>query len=174
MNRYQIVGSIFLATLLLAGCAGKKAQEAVNTPAPDPVSTASADTTGSQGTSTPATSTASATLATLDGSQLETVYFDYDSFTLQPNARKVLERNAAWLQANPTVKITIEGHCDERGSDEYNLALGERRALAVKNHLVALGIGKERLATISYGEERPAVAGHDETVWSKNRRSEFK
>jgi peptidoglycan-associated lipoprotein len=78
------------------------------------------------------------------------------------------------MHENPEVNVTIEGHCDERGSDEYNLALGERRAKAVKSYLAALGIAPDRLSTISYGEEMPATVGRDESAWSKNRRAEFK
>jgi peptidoglycan-associated lipoprotein len=106
--------------------------------------------------------------------KLEKVFFDYDSYTLTAQTREILARNAEWLRQNPVAKLTIEGHCDERGSDEYNLALGQRRADAVKNYLLSLGIAAERLSDISYGEERPAVDGSDESAWSKNRRAEFR
>jgi peptidoglycan-associated lipoprotein len=105
---------------------------------------------------------------------METVYFDFDQFTLSSEARETLANNAKYLQANSGVQVVIEGHCDERGSDEYNLALGESRALAAKNYLVSLGVNETRLSVISYGEEKPAVMGSDEDAWAQNRRAEFK
>jgi len=104
---------------------------------------------------------------------LQNVYFDYDSFALRPDALRTLSENADKIKQVPNVLIQIEGHCDERGTQEYNLALGERRALAVREHLIKLGVSGDRMVTISYGEERPAVEGHDESAWCKNRRSEF-
>lgn len=98
------------------------------------------------------------------------VFFDFDKYDIRPDARVRLESQAGWLKKNPDVTVTIEGHCDERGTREYNLALGERRANAVKNYLVALGIDPNRLSTISYGKERPAVEGSNEYAWSQNRR----
>ena len=98
------------------------------------------------------------------------VFFDYDKSTLKPDGRATLEKQAAWLKANPSVTVTVEGHCDERGTREYNLALGERRANAVKDYLVALGIPTARLKTISYGKERPVAVGSTEQAWSQNRR----
>jgi peptidoglycan-associated lipoprotein len=105
--------------------------------------------------------------------KLEKVFFEFDDYTLTPEARGILARNAEWLRQNPAARLTIEGNCDERGSDEYNLALGQRRAEAVKNYLVSLGVAAERLSSTSYGEERPAAAGSDESAWSQNRRAEF-
>ncbi|HEY5999752.1 MAG TPA: peptidoglycan-associated lipoprotein Pal [bacterium] len=107
-------------------------------------------------------------------SVLKTVYFDYDKSNIRPEFQTVLEGVARWMTKMPERQVLIEGHCDERGTDEYNLALGERRALAVRRYLVALGVPAERLHTISYGEEKPADPGHDETAWAKNRRAEFK
>jgi peptidoglycan-associated lipoprotein len=98
------------------------------------------------------------------------VYFDLDKFSLGPTARRVLQRQADWLKSYANVSITIEGHCDERGTREYNLALGERRASTAKNYLVSLGVGADRISTISYGKERPAALGSNETAWSQNRR----
>lgn len=105
---------------------------------------------------------------------LERIHFDFDQFTLSPEARTVLNQNARYLQANSGLKVVIEGHCDERGSDEYNLALGERRAAAAKQYLVSLGISADRLSIISYGEERPLVDQANEQAWAQNRRAEFK
>jgi peptidoglycan-associated lipoprotein len=104
----------------------------------------------------------------------ENIFFDFDKSDLKPAARAVLEKKAGWLRANSGYKLRIEGHCDERGTLEYNLALGERRAKAAAKYLTALGISADRIATVSYGEERAADPGHNEAAWSKNRRDEFK
>ena len=105
---------------------------------------------------------------------LERIHFDFDQFTLSADARRILGENAKYLNTNAGLQVVVEGHCDERGSDEYNLALGESRALAAKNYLVSLGVDSKRLSVISYGEEKPLVNGHDEEAWAQNRRAEFK
>lgn len=105
--------------------------------------------------------------------ELEKVYFDFDSFVLSEAARDSLSKNARWFEKNKQVKVQIEGHCDERGSDEYNLALGEKRAKSALNYLVTLGVPSNQLSIISFGKEKPADPGHDETAWAKNRRAEF-
>ena len=102
------------------------------------------------------------------------IYFDFDSSELKPEARVVLTAKAGWLRDNSEYKVKIEGHCDERGTNEYNLALGERRADAAAKFLNALGVSGDRINTISYGEERPAVSGSNDEAWAKNRRDEFK
>jgi len=112
--------------------------------------------------------------AEFDVSQLQNIYFDFDKYDIKDEYRDVLSQNAEYLRENPDVLIQIEGHCDERGTEEYNLGLGERRANAVKEYLISLGISEDRLYTISYGEEMPADPGHNEAAWAKNRRSEFK
>lgn len=104
---------------------------------------------------------------------LDDVFFETDSYTIGEASREHIAANASWLNQYPTVEILVEGHCDERNTREYNLALGERRANAVRDYLVFLGIAPERIFTISYGEERPFVVGHDEQAWSQNRRSHF-
>ena len=98
------------------------------------------------------------------------VYFEFDKSVIAAAAEKTLKRQAAWMKQYPSVSITVEGHCDERGTREYNLALGERRANAVKNFLIALGIDSNRIATISYGKERPDALGHNAAAWAQNRR----
>lgn len=105
--------------------------------------------------------------------QLDPVYFDFDSYLLKADARETLTRNARWLAENKLARIIIEGHADERGSDEYNLALAEKRAIAARRYIETLGVNGNRLETISYGENKPAVSGHDEATWAKNRRVEF-
>lgn len=101
------------------------------------------------------------------------VYFSFDDYTLDSSSQERLQRLADYMKSNSSVVVQIEGHCDERGSIEYNLALGERRAQSVKNFLTQLGVDGSRLPTISYGEEKPAADGHDESTWTKNRRAEF-
>jgi peptidoglycan-associated lipoprotein len=107
-------------------------------------------------------------------SNLETVYFDYDKYELSAEAQRALVSNANYLQRNPSMRLLLEGHCDERGTDQYNQALGENRALAVREYLIQLGIDASRIDVISYGELRPSVEGHDESTWRWNRRAEFK
>jgi peptidoglycan-associated lipoprotein len=109
-----------------------------------------------------------------EGKILNTIYFDFDKSDLQPNAIDVLKKIGGWLTKNPDKKIRIEGHCDERGTDEYNITLGERRAQAAKNYLSTMGIPMQNVSTLSFGEEKPADPGHTEAAWSKNRRAEFK
>jgi len=104
----------------------------------------------------------------------EKIYFDFDKSDLKPEARAVLRKKADWLLKHPEYSVRIEGNCDERGTNEYNLALGQRRADAAKRFLVALGVDEARISTISYGEERPADPRHCEEAWAKNRRDEFK
>jgi len=100
-------------------------------------------------------------------------HFDYDKAVIRAGDAAVLDQKVAILQANPGLRIRISGHCDERGSDEYNLALGNRRATAAKQYLVSHGIDASRIGTVSYGEERPIAQGHDEAAWAQNRRDEF-
>lgn len=103
----------------------------------------------------------------------QNIYFRYDEYTLERNARLILDKKAEWLLANPSYSVLISGHCDNRGTNEYNLALGERRANAAREYLVTLGVSADRISTISYGEERPIDYGNNEEAWAKNRRAEF-
>jgi peptidoglycan-associated lipoprotein len=105
---------------------------------------------------------------------LKDAYFDYDQSDLRDDARSALSGNAEWLKRFPSIQVLIEGHCDERGSEEYNLALGERRAASVKQYLQTLGVSAARMDTVSFGESKPGVQGHDESAWKWNRRGEFK
>jgi len=102
---------------------------------------------------------------------LKDIHFHYDKYDIDREDEGILKENAAFLKKNPKMKIQIEGHCDERGTTEYNLALGERRASSVKKYLVSLGITSDRISTISYGKERPSDRGHNEQAWAKNRRA---
>ena len=132
-------------------------------------SSSSSSSSGSSSTASSASGGASAeeALAAIGN----TVYFGYDSSALSGNAQGTLLRQAGFLNANPSLTITIEGHCDERGTREYNLALGERRASAARDFLLAQGVDQARIKVISYGKERPVASGSTETSWSKNRRA---
>lgn len=105
--------------------------------------------------------------------QLKRIQFAFDDYSLSNNAQAILIESATWLNGHPAVKIQIEGHCDERGSAEYNLALGEKRAEAARNYLRQLGVGADRMSVISYGKERPLNPAHNEKAWAENRRDEF-
>ncbi len=165
---YKIIISIFLAAFISA-CATK------------PKDTASSDGTGSSTDSVSSddegTLTVTAGSGVVPGSQEDLivnvgdrVFFDYDSAELDSDAQELLQDQVAWLKQHD-VSVTIEGHCDERGTREYNLALGEKRAQAVKNYLISMGVGSDKVSTISYGKERPAVVGSNDGAWSQNRRS---
>lgn len=104
---------------------------------------------------------------------LKDIHFDFDKYDIRPGDAEILKENAALLMKYPKVKIQVEGHCDERGTNEYNLALGERRANSAKRYLTSLGISSDRISTISYGEEKPLDPGHNEEAWAKNRRGHF-
>jgi peptidoglycan-associated lipoprotein len=106
-------------------------------------------------------------------SPLADILFSYDSAELSPEARATLERHARWLQQNPAVKVIVEGHCDERGTAEYNLALGDQRAAGARDYLASLGVAPERMTTVSYGKEQPLDAGSGEAAWARNRRAHF-
>jgi len=175
MNKMSILRLILLVTLttlLAAGCAKKPAPQVVEeTPMVTEMPAQEVSGVKEQPMMEAPVSEMAPEAAM---AELQRIYFDFDQYVLTPQARDILAANAAYLKANAGVKARIEGHCDERGSDEYNLALGERRALAAKNYLVSLGIAADRLDIISYGEEMPLDPGHNEEAWAKNRRAEFK
>ncbi len=156
--RFKVL-AMFAAVLLLAACETASDQSA---------NTAGAGGAGGAGTTSgPRPGTEEDLVANVG----DRVFFDFDKSDLKPEARKTIERWSAWLKQYPNVTVTIEGHCDERGTREYNLALGERRANAAKNFLTSLGVDARRVSTISYGKERPAVVGSNEAAWSQNRRA---
>jgi peptidoglycan-associated lipoprotein len=109
----------------------------------------------------------------LESKMLKDIHFDFDKYSILPAEAEILKENSALLKKYPTMKFQIEGHCDERGTGEYNLALGERRANSAKKYLISLGIEPSRITTISYGEERPFDQAHSEDAWAKNRRAHF-
>ena len=147
----------FAAALLLAACASSE----------KPATEGNGSSTTGGGTAGQA---APGSVEEFQVSVGDRVFFDYDSYEIRPDAQDTLRKQGAWLQQYRQYTVTIEGHCDERGTREYNLALGERRANSVKNYLVALGVDANRIQTISYGKERPEVPGSDETAWAQNRR----
>jgi len=106
-------------------------------------------------------------------SRFEDVHFDFDQSTLRDDGKRICEQVAAYMKSHPHATLVIEGHCDERGTAEYNLALGERRATAVKSYLESLGVPKAAMTTVSFGKERPLDPGHNEAAWAKNRRAHF-
>ena len=162
---FQRILAIVAATFLLAAC------ETASQVSGDSASTSASNTASSSSASSASSSAADKTPAEKLAQVGDTVNFDFDSAELTVSARSTLNRQAAFLNLNPDLMIVIEGHADERGTREYNLALGERRATAVRDYLVAKGINSARVRTVSFGKERPAVAGSDEDAWAKNRRA---
>jgi peptidoglycan-associated lipoprotein len=153
-----------VALVAIVGCGGKKGTG--DTPPVEPTPTE----TSAPPVETPATEDP-ATSDQMDQMSLNDVFFDFDSYALSSEAKGTLDANAKELKRVSAGAITIEGHCDERGTKAYNLALGEKRANAAKDYLVALGVNGSRISTVSYGKERPFDDGHDESAWAKNRRA---
>jgi len=145
-----------LRSKLVATREGRVPAEAVATPAAPKPDAAGTDARGAE-----------------KESVLKDAFFDFDKSSIRPDAKQSLDENARWLKANPNAALTIEGHCDERGTREYNLGLGQRRAKAAKDYLVSAGIDAKRIKSISYGKERPFASGHDESAWQLNRRAHF-
>ena len=188
-TRFMVVPAILLM-LIAAGCAKRPATSMASAPAPGGAASFSSGTGSSapsggsvSNTSSPSGSSAvnravSSTARPQPGTfrattELKDVHFDFDKYDIRPSDAKMLDANAAWLKSNSTMLVLIEGHCDERGTNEYNLALGERRAKATRDHLVSLGIDGGRITVISYGEERPLCTERTEACWGQNRRSHF-
>ena len=109
----------------------------------------------------------------VESAALRDVHFDFDRYTIRREDARILEQDASWLKAHPSAMVLVEGHADERGTNEYNLALGDRRSLAVRDYLTSLGIAPSRIVTISYGEERPLCIERTEACWAQNRRAHF-
>ncbi len=178
-----LVAPVLVLSLFLAGCPKRPATTAASAPpptgAPAPSAAAPSTTPGAgmapsaaaPGTAAP-TTTPPRPSEFRETENLKDVFFDFDKYDIRPGDAKVLDTNAAWLKTNNSL-VLIEGHCDERGTNEYNLALGERRAKATMNYLVGQGVQANRITIISYGKERPICTEHNEACWAKNRRSHF-
>lgn len=167
--RFSLV-TTFAAAMLLAAC---------STPSEEGASTSGSGSSGSTTTSSSDTQSgaipgpAAGTQEELTVEVGDRIFFDYDQYNIRADQRGTVEALAAWLDSNPAATLTVEGHADERGTREYNLALGERRANSVRDYLIALGTNPGRLAVVSFGEERPAVLGSNDSAWAQNRRSAF-
>ncbi len=183
MSVVRLLVVAFVLMFLAAGCAKKPAVEeavpaqptqvVVEQPVRSVQETAVTDTAvDTRATVSAEDAAAAARRAAAAG--LQRIHFDFDRSDLTDEAKQILVNNAALLRAAPQVNVLIEGHTDERGSDEYNLALGERRAIAARNYLVSLGVSTDRLRIISYGEEMPIALERNEEAWAMNRRAEFK
>ena len=161
LNWKKLLGFFFILTFVgLTGCASKKKTSTDEDVAVEGMDeTISLEVNGDSDSNT--------------AGGLRTVYFDFDSAALRDDTRATLDANASFLNENGDVEVQIEGHCDERGGVEYNLALGERRSKAVLDYLVAMGVDSSRINTISYGKEKPVAFGHNDEAWSQNRRGNF-
>ena len=192
------IASLLVLGVVLAGCAKRPATTAAAAPAPTgaaattgggggaastppaAMAPSGSDTSGGGGgttaTPTPATAVPTARPSPSEfaaNENLRDIYFDFDKYDIRPPDAKTLDANATWLKSNPNHLVLIEGHCDERGTNEYNLALGERRAKSTMNYLVSQGVQASRITIISYGEERPVCTQKTEECWAKNRRAHF-
>ncbi|HEY7165171.1 MAG TPA: peptidoglycan-associated lipoprotein Pal [Candidatus Binatia bacterium] len=188
MARFKLARYLFWGVLLvLVGCAPSTTNkpELSATSKPAPQSNPSAGSGQNQGEGQRGTTRESNAPGSLEAlgkgqssatpasSPLKDIYFDFDRYDLRADARDVLKTNADWLKSNPTARVEIEGHCDSRGTNEYNLALGAKRAQSAKDYLATLGIGADRLSTISYGSEIPVCQEQTEDCWARNRRARF-
>ena len=170
----RLAAAMLVIALVAAGCAKKATQATTPPPAPPQPGTTTTTQTETPPVPAPMPPAPAPTPGTAElVAQLRPVFFALDSYALSDDARGALDANAKLLRENPSLRITIEGHCDERGTAEYNQALGERRAGAARDYLVAAGIETTRLNVISYGKERPFADGHDESAWAQNRRAHF-
>jgi peptidoglycan-associated lipoprotein len=180
--------SLLVLGVVLTGCAKRPATTQAAAPAPTGAAATTPGTMqatqpstggGSAPATTPAPATAAPSTARPDVKEfaavadLKDINFDFDKYDIRPGDAKTLDSNAGWLKSNPNHLVLIEGHCDERGTNEYNLALGERRAKSTMNYLVSQGVQASRITIISYGEERPVCNEHNEECWAKNRRAHF-
>ena len=169
-NQTLKIAAVAVALALTAGC-GKKTPEQLP-PAPGESATDSGETLdGDQAGNVGQSALPGSRADFIANVTSDRVLFETDSYSIDAQARTILDTQAAWLQANRNVRVTIEGHCDERGTREYNLALGDRRANAAKNYLEARGVASSRMSVISWGKERPAAEGSDDGAWAQNRRA---
>ncbi|MFN3389885.1 MAG: peptidoglycan-associated lipoprotein Pal [Allosphingosinicella sp.] len=169
MKRTRLTTAALAVALLAAAGCSKKAPETLP---PAPGDSTMGDTTGQDsGVGTEVVPGSRADFLQTVGQYGDRVFFDYDSYSIDDQDRQTLDTQAAWLMRYPNVRVTVEGHADERGTREYNLALGDRRANAAKNYLVARGIDPSRITVISYGKEQPVALGSDENSWAQNRRA---
>ena len=179
MKQFLKVGSLTLALIaFVVACSPKPKPTPPPAPTPAPVSTPTVVTVEPPAPPpqpTPRMDADDITRKSLSeiSSYLKPAFFDYDKADIRADTRDVLAANATWLKKYAGLQFTIEGHCDERGTAQYNLALGDRRANAAKDYLASLGVDASRIKTVSYGKERPFATGHDEDSWQKNRRAHF-
>jgi len=164
-----VMAALLIGAALAAGCAKKAPEPAPAPPAPEVVAPPTPTPPPPPEPTTPPPPAPSG----VKSEDFQPAYFDYDSHNLRDDARAALDKNAGVLREHPEAAITIEGHCDERGTVEYNQALGERRAQAARDFLTAAGIDAGRISIISYGKERPFATGSDESAWQQNRRAHF-
>ena len=176
----RIIACAAILAALFVGCAKRPALTGVAAPAPTGAAAAQTVAAGEAQASPPAAPVAAAPetarpapkdFVAIDA--LKPIYFDFDRYEIRPGDRRILDANAQWLKEHGNQLVLIEGHCDERGTNEYNLGLGDRRARATMNYLVSQGVQAGRISTVSYGEERPVCTEHNESCWQKNRRAQF-
>jgi peptidoglycan-associated lipoprotein len=173
---FQRIFALFAVAFLFAAC-----ETASNVAGQSASGSTSSSATGSSAASTSTSASGSTSSGSVAAKQIsnteklaqvgDTVYFGFDSAELDTDSQMMLDRQAAFLNLNPTLMVIVEGHADERGTREYNLALGDRRAVAARDYLVAKGLNAARIRTVSYGKEKPVVEGSNDTAWSKNRRA---
>lgn len=163
-NLLTLLAIAALIAFMVVGCAKKPKVEAPTQPT----------TTETKPSVTPSDQpTDKGTVESEPSSKFRAIYFDFDRYNLRDDAKADLRKNIDVMMQDQNIRITVEGHCDERGTVEYNLALGERRAKSARDYMVSMGVKADRISTISYGKERPAAFGQDEGAWAKNRRDEF-
>ena len=178
-----VLVSMTVALVLLAGCAKRPVATVRQAPAPAPAPAAPPPAPAPAPAPPPPAAVAPAPAPEparpappkeyRANDALKPIYFDFDKATVRQSDAKILDASAQWLNSNSNYLLLIEGHCDERGTNDYNLALGDRRAKAAMNYLVAQGVKSDRITIVSYGEERPVCTEHNEACWAKNRRSQF-
>ncbi len=169
MKRLIGIGLVFVFSALLVSCGGGQNSSVDESVTPIDTATSDPDTLSVEDTTAPAPE-----VREIFEADFQIVYFDFDKFNIKQEFRGALENNSDLMKESMNLVIQIEGHCDERGTVEYNLSLGEKRANAAKNYLLNLGVAESRIQVISSGKERSAMMGHNEAAWSKNRRAEFR